>query len=647
MTPRSRLAALLLLAVALVCSIASTGGNIIAPPLIAPYLTPPFTPAPLIPAERTAYVAIHFEDYDSSQLSALDSETSLQGIRTMMATVRDPRRGASSRDRVVLVPRHTPAAVRSQFESDGLIVLEMDSALPHQDICAPKFDRIYLWHSVLASRYDRVLYLDWDVLVQRNMDSLFLCGEFCMVYNSILHFVDGLMVVKPDMSVFENMVERYKRDRLSSKWASAAGGVGGERTVLPGASTLTSWIIPNKSACWERSYLFFLEWFGNMEAAPLFNRLYGQSPLKLQRLDASAQLNAMMWYEKYSWTLMRGKEYRNMTDDQEVPALSLGFTTLKPFHWGPGLFFNLGWDWSDLRDEYLGVSHTWFVVSRMILWAACLFLATKGLKKLMMELYKRRSAGSTGAGLGSKVVNVLRAAHMKFLGPTEGYMRANDGTGEELVYVPTTLCSLPGYWLPLYGSDVLGVLVGSLHFLLLVYSLTWYTLLIPILTNPHWAWRVWMLFHILGVYAANHWMFLSYHACPPLLSAAAGAEALRASSSGVGGTVSALLPPSPPASALHYPFLSTVSWLAFWEALLYFLMRRSSIYPEFVVKMFVMFPLIGACLICSININRAVWRSIEQAKAGAGGKETVSGGGAAAAVQMQPLLPGGGEDHRR
>lgn len=46
-------------------------------------------------------------------------------------------------------------------------------------------------------------------------------------------------------------------------------------------------------------------------------------------MDASTQLNAMMWYEKYSWTLMRGKEYRNMTNDQEVPALSLGYTTLK------------------------------------------------------------------------------------------------------------------------------------------------------------------------------------------------------------------------------------------------------------------------------------------------------------------------------
>ena len=63
--------------------------------------------------------------------------------------------------------------------------------------------------------------------------------------------------------------------------------------------------------------------------APLFNARYGQSPLPLQRMDASTQLNAMMWYEKYSWTLMRGKEYRNMTNDQEVPALSLGYTTLK------------------------------------------------------------------------------------------------------------------------------------------------------------------------------------------------------------------------------------------------------------------------------------------------------------------------------
>ncbi len=154
---------LLLVAALFLCTPLLAIANTLAPPIVSPPATPSWTPAPLISAERTAYVAIHYEDYSTSQMSALDSENSLTGIRVMMHSVADPRRGNSKRDRVVLVPPHTSAASRRLFESDGLIVLDMDATLPHKDICAPKFDRIYLFSGVLAERYDRVVYFDWSV----------------------------------------------------------------------------------------------------------------------------------------------------------------------------------------------------------------------------------------------------------------------------------------------------------------------------------------------------------------------------------------------------------------------------------------------------------------------------------------------------
>jgi hypothetical protein len=283
--PLLSLSALLL---AICCQPAAAA--LLAPPLISPPSEPPFTPLPLIPPEKTAYVAIHYEDPYTSHQSAMDSEASLDGIRVMMATVIDPARGASGRDRVVLVPTHTSEETRQIFAKDGLIVLNMDDRLPHNDICAPKFDRIYLWSRTLAERYERVVYLDWDVVVQRPTDELFLCGEHCMVssrkgtpmmtartfalsngssqhdmfcvfrlqvFNSVLHFVDGVMVVKPNVAVFEAMVERYKRDRLSALWGNSA---------LSGSSILHTWRTPSKTMCWEKSYIFFLYWFGNIEA---------------------------------------------------------------------------------------------------------------------------------------------------------------------------------------------------------------------------------------------------------------------------------------------------------------------------------------------------------------------------------------------
>lgn len=651
---RAPLALPVLLACALLASLCGlAAGNVLAPPLVSPPREAPFVAEAPIPAARTAYVAIHYEDPDGGYTAALDTEASREGIRVMMRTVADPDRGNSQRARVVLVPAHTGAETRRLFEQDGLLVLDMDGSLPHKDVCAPKFDRIYLWSRLLASRYDRVVYLDWDVVVQSNMDSLFKCGKFCMVFNSILHFVDGVMVVKPDPAVFDAMVERYKRERLSSGWSgssySAALGTAvstPSKTTAPQAmGSSASWHSPSKSQCWEKSYIFFLFWFGNIEAAPLFNAEFGQSPLPLQRMSASVQLNAMMWYEKYSWTLMRGKEYRNMTNDQEVPALSLGYTTLKPFHWVPSLFFNLGWDWSALRDQYFGLTHTWFCVSRTVVFLFCLLLAVKGIPKCMQALYVRRPSSSS---LGARVLSVVRAAHMAVLGPTGGYVRSSDG--EEAHFHSASMWSLSGYWLPHYGSDLLGILIGGSHAILLGLGLTAQTSLIPMLTAPHFAWRCWFAFHVLGVWAFNHWLHQAYHACPPLagsgaaLAAAAEMRPLTGGDKADGGRSPGGLSASSSAAALRSYSLSSCLWLAFWEVLCYVLMRRT-FYPEFVVKMLVLFPLLAAMLIASINMNREVWGSIakaqkigQQAAAAAAGMAQPDG----PSSTVSPLLPGGG-----
>lgn len=332
----------------------------------------------------------------------------------------------------------------------------------------------------------------------------------------------------------------------------------------------------------------------------------------------------------------------------------LACAVLQPFHWGPGLFFNLGWDWTDLRDEYLGTSDTYFMVSRAALWLVCLLLATKGLRRGMMELYARRPSSTGSAPLSARVLDVVRSLHMKVLGPTEGFSKPGV-EGEESVYHSAGLASLSGYWLPHYGSDVLGIVIGTVHAAFLTYILTAYTALIPQLTGAHAAWRVWLPFHVLGTYAFNHWLFLAYHACPPLVPAAAISAAGELRPLGAVVAAGSVSPVSPgganspyhaPFSAVTrgYPLFRSVGWLAFWEVTLYVLMRRT-FYPEFVVKMFVMFPLIGCVLVAAINMNRDVWRSVEQSRAYYAGHHKdaagIAAGGAAAGV-LVPMLPGGG-----
>jgi hypothetical protein len=134
-------------------------------------------------------------------------------------------------------------------------------------------------------------------------------------------------------------------------------------------------------------------------------------------------------------------------------------------------------------------------------------------------------------------------------------------------------------------------------------------------------------------------MLLAYFAAPQLHATAAGINGSSAEGRPLTGaeaptgvkSASASSAPSVPRSL---PVLSA-GWLAFWEGLMYVMMRRT-FYPEFVVKMLVLFPLLAAILIAAINVNRRVWSSVHKQQ------QHIAGNTAAAHGGMSPILPGGG-----
>jgi len=237
----------------------------------------------------------------------------------------------------------------------------------------------------------------------------------------------------------------------------------------------------------------------------------------------------------------------------------------------------------------------------------------------------------------------VRSAHMQILGPTGGYARPTDGDSTAAVYYAPTILSLPGYWLPQYGADILGSVIGfSWAFFLAWFMSGAQTVLIPQLTAPHPAWRFWFAFHSLGIWAFNHWMHLAYFAAPQLYPTAAGGSSpeLRPLT---GVTESPARTASPVPSSFSataagvsrsYSVLSA-GWLVFWEVLTYVMMRRT-FYPEFVVKMFVLFPLLAAIMIAALNLNRDVWYNIAKQQQHMQGPTATAHGG------MSSILPGGG-----
>jgi len=132
------------------------------------------------------------------------------------------RRSGTPFSLIVLVPKGTETEL---YERHGWIVHEIERIenpmkdLPAEDqgvmffMWENMFSKLYLW----TLPYDRVVYIDADVLPRKNLDFLFhrceksICGapndESGEMFNG------GLMVLKPDPSVFETLIQKLSETR--------------------------------------------------------------------------------------------------------------------------------------------------------------------------------------------------------------------------------------------------------------------------------------------------------------------------------------------------------------------------------------------------------------------------------------------------
>lgn len=78
---------------------------------------------------------------------------------------------------------------------------------PFIDKVHPRFihtlNKLHLWN---MARYERVMYLDADVVATAPLQPLFGCGRLCVVYMNPCHFHTALMVVKPDPGEFDRLM---------------------------------------------------------------------------------------------------------------------------------------------------------------------------------------------------------------------------------------------------------------------------------------------------------------------------------------------------------------------------------------------------------------------------------------------------------
>eukprot|EP01090_Pellita_catalonica_P015034 TRINITY_DN3968_c0_g2_i1.p1 TRINITY_DN3968_c0_g2~~TRINITY_DN3968_c0_g2_i1.p1 ORF type:complete len:395 (-),score=16.91 TRINITY_DN3968_c0_g2_i1:95-1231(-) len=186
--------------------------------------------------------------------------------------------------------------------------------------------------------------MDSDTIVipeNGNLDELFDCGHFCVVYQNPCNFHTGLLVIKPDNEQYNQMLLALEKHSVRS---------------YDGA---------------DQGFLTAYFSFDKTWASPMFDYLRGseQSDTPIMRLAPGYNLNAFWFYEKGDYELYR---CHHRFKDLMIPGLTLTFpvpTKLKPWFWIPYLWLDVNYDtWLAVRmtmpdQNYSTVTFLHFLLS--------------------------------------------------------------------------------------------------------------------------------------------------------------------------------------------------------------------------------------------------------------------------------------------
>eukprot|EP00121_Abeoforma_whisleri_P014025 Awhi_evm1s12939 len=153
---------------------------------------------------KNAIMTIHYEG------TKKDDEYVL-AIRVLMKSVQI---SGTNADLVVVASKNIRKSTKDKFSKDGLQVRYIDnienpfhSKEKKKDNYMAHFEftlnKLLLWS---FEEYERVIYFDADNIVLNNLEEVFKCGHFCAVYMNPIYFHTGMLVIKPNKTVFDDMM---------------------------------------------------------------------------------------------------------------------------------------------------------------------------------------------------------------------------------------------------------------------------------------------------------------------------------------------------------------------------------------------------------------------------------------------------------
>ncbi|EXC01426.1 hypothetical protein L484_021997 [Morus notabilis] len=133
----------------------------------------------------------------------------LLGARVLGKSIQDT---GSTKDMVALVTDGVSDYAMKLLEADGWIVTKVGLVEnPNYEVRPRRLWGVYTKLRIFnMTNYKKVVYLDADTIVVRNIENMFKCGKFCAILKHSERFNAGVLVVEPSRKVFDDMISKVK-----------------------------------------------------------------------------------------------------------------------------------------------------------------------------------------------------------------------------------------------------------------------------------------------------------------------------------------------------------------------------------------------------------------------------------------------------
>ncbi|KAK1947117.1 putative glucuronosyltransferase PGSIP8 [Phytophthora citrophthora] len=297
-----------------------------------------------------------------------DSESLLLATRVLMRSIKDSN---TKYRRMVIVPQDglqesSERALKGDDPDLEIVKTNIPNVFAHMPLTDYRTqllhmrNKLVIWDDPQISSLKRVVYLDPENLVLRNLDEIFACYQFCAVDNGqSVVYSNGLLVISPDSIAARNL------------YSDAIDGfmiTGREYNYIG----IIQGFMPGLFEAFEESPLFFLGWDGDdneeeSDGADDADDAVEADGSVVHRLPFYYSINHMVFYERMNWDLYKCKDKNLAKGEIPGPLLSYKYSgaTIKPWFWLPYTYFQVFWYWQDVRAR-LGEDNFGYFVGKVV-----------------------------------------------------------------------------------------------------------------------------------------------------------------------------------------------------------------------------------------------------------------------------------------